>query len=616
MVSTVAMCVALWGGSVCPAGARVIGSRFERMGGKLVPSDAIGAAGFGRAVALSGDGDTMLVGGPNDTSGAGAAWIYGRSGTGWREVTKLTNPQRSGAAGRFGAAVALSGDGNTALIAGVRSVAEGTVDVFVRKAEGWSEEATLVPQGLQAPTTQSPNGMSGPSFGSSVALSADGSTAVIGADTDTCEDCGAAVVFTRLGTTWVQQGSPLRPDDLTPIEGTRSSIGGGGFGESVALNASGSTALIGDPTDSAGCGVACFVPGAAWLYRRRDAAWSQDGVKLSDASSLLDFGWGTAEALSASGTEGVMSGTPHAVALMLSGSPKADLTSALSRYPASVSKGAAVAAHGVALSGDGNTALIGGAGGCSGDRAQSFVRSSAGWAAEPALDVVDAVPELLPLEAYDVALSSDGETAVIADPLDDYSVSASSGVGAVWTYRQTSSPFVIPEVRKVITQGTPADGVTVTVTGRGFTGVTAVTLRGTAAASFCLISSTKIVMNDVQTTGDIPSYTPTNVVVSSPAGNSLQALVPGAVTRVRARAEQHAALVTFSPPHRTGFPISYTVHALPSGPTVRTRRDRVTVHGLRDGRVYRFVVTAGDRFGAGPISRPSNRVRLISPGGR
>jgi hypothetical protein len=45
-------------------------------GSKLVGGGNIGAAWQGFSVALSGDGNTALVGGPNDNGDLGAAWVF------------------------------------------------------------------------------------------------------------------------------------------------------------------------------------------------------------------------------------------------------------------------------------------------------------------------------------------------------------------------------------------------------------------------------------------------------------------------------------------------------------------------------------------------------------
>ena len=47
---------------------------------KLVGSGAVGNAGQGSSVALSADGNTALVGGSADVGLAGAAWVFGRPG--------------------------------------------------------------------------------------------------------------------------------------------------------------------------------------------------------------------------------------------------------------------------------------------------------------------------------------------------------------------------------------------------------------------------------------------------------------------------------------------------------------------------------------------------------
>ena len=87
-------------------------------------------------------------------------------------------------------------------------------------------------------------------FGYSVALSADGNTALIGARYDTANEneAGAAWVFTRSGSTWTQQGGKLNGTGHAG-ETLFDHIGEGEFGASVALSADGDTALIGAPGD-------------------------------------------------------------------------------------------------------------------------------------------------------------------------------------------------------------------------------------------------------------------------------------------------------------------------------------------------------------------------------
>jgi hypothetical protein len=69
---------------------------------------------LGSSVALSADGNTALGGGP----GGGAAWVFTRSGSGWtQQGSQLVGTGAVGSSGQ-GSGVALSGTGNTALVGG------------------------------------------------------------------------------------------------------------------------------------------------------------------------------------------------------------------------------------------------------------------------------------------------------------------------------------------------------------------------------------------------------------------------------------------------------------------------------------------------------------------
>ncbi|WP_437935358.1 DNRLRE domain-containing protein [Sorangium sp. So ce341] len=101
---------------------------------KLVPSDGGAGGTFGRSVAVS--ADTIVVGAPWGTGGAGAAYVFVRSGGAWSEQAKLV--ASGGTANPIGEAVAVDGD-RTALSA------ESSVYVFARSGGAWSEEIELAP---------------------------------------------------------------------------------------------------------------------------------------------------------------------------------------------------------------------------------------------------------------------------------------------------------------------------------------------------------------------------------------------------------------------------------------------------------------------------------------
>src|SRR5688572_33116197 len=115
----------------------------------------------------------------------------------------------------------------------------------------------------------------GESQGTSVALSADGNTALIGGPTDNT-GMGASWVFTRNAGTWAQQGPKLVANDAVnsaPVTAPQQ-------GSTVALSDDGNIALIGGPGDDRGFG-------AAWLFTRTASVWTQGGSKISNPDPQL-----------------------------------------------------------------------------------------------------------------------------------------------------------------------------------------------------------------------------------------------------------------------------------------------------------------------------------------
>jgi hypothetical protein len=111
-------------------GVHPLGRSLSQQGAKLVGTGATGNADQGVSVALSGDGSTALIGGKEDNVGAGATWVFTRSGDTWsQQGAKLIGTGATGNADQ-GASVALSGDGRTALIGGPGDNGIGATWVF------------------------------------------------------------------------------------------------------------------------------------------------------------------------------------------------------------------------------------------------------------------------------------------------------------------------------------------------------------------------------------------------------------------------------------------------------------------------------------------------------
>src|SRR5580704_1008365 len=117
------------------------GAQFTQQGNKLVGSGAVGDAEQGYSVAVSADGNTAIVAGTGDTGGSGAAWIFTRSNGAWsQQGNKLVGTGNVGLAIQ-GFAVAISGDGNTAIMGGYAdNSGAGAAWVFTRNNGVWSQQ--------------------------------------------------------------------------------------------------------------------------------------------------------------------------------------------------------------------------------------------------------------------------------------------------------------------------------------------------------------------------------------------------------------------------------------------------------------------------------------------
>src|SRR5262245_49291647 len=166
---------------------------------ELVGTGAGGSADQGFSVALSANGHTAIVGGPfdNNNAGGGAAWVFTRSGGTWsQQGNKLVGSGAVGTGVNQGSSVALSDDGNTAIVGGLGDNSDvGAAWVFTRSGGVWSQQTKLVGASVIGHARQ----------GFSVALSADGNTAIVGGPNDN-SFAGAVWAFTRSGGVWFQQG--------------------------------------------------------------------------------------------------------------------------------------------------------------------------------------------------------------------------------------------------------------------------------------------------------------------------------------------------------------------------------------------------------------------------
>jgi hypothetical protein len=250
------------------------GSTWTQQGEKLTGGEEDGAAELGHSVAISDDGATALAGGPRDAKGLGAAWVFTREGAAWaQQGAKLLAAHEAGH-GQFGGSVALSGDGDTALI-GARAdhsfTNTGAAWAFSRTGSTWLQQGEKLTGAGEAASGE---------FASSVTLSDDGETALIGGVANE-RGVGAAWAFTHEDSTWLQQGEKLTSGEASPAA----------FGSAVALSANGTKALIGASGD-------LLEAGAAWIFSSEGAGWVRQGTKLTGGGEAGAAAFGASVALS------------------------------------------------------------------------------------------------------------------------------------------------------------------------------------------------------------------------------------------------------------------------------------------------------------------------------
>ena len=344
----------------------------------------LGSGQFGTSVAVSGDTSTALVGAPSHNSNTGFVAVYEQDipVPGVLEdvlVAEFTGPA---AGSTFGQSVSLSADGNTALVGAYNwNSGTGKVLVYARSGSTWTQQADL-PHALGTSST----------FGHSVALSADGNTALVGAR-NWNSSTGKALVYTRTGSTWTQQG------DLPHSLGTWSQ-----FGYSVALSADGNTALVGANAWNAGASI-----GKALIYTRSGSTWTQQADLPHALGTSSHFG--ISITLSADGNTALVgasywnSQTGKALVYTRSGSTwtqQADLPHAL---------GVSNFGRSVSLSADGNTALVGvPTWGTQTGKALVYTRSGSTWTQQADLAHGLGVSSQFGIS---VSLSVDGNTALV-----------------------------------------------------------------------------------------------------------------------------------------------------------------------------------------------------------
>jgi hypothetical protein len=250
----------------------------------------------GVSVAISGDGTTAFVSVFEDLSGESPEIIpfkinvFEESGGSWSQQATLV-PEDFG---WFGSALAASADGTTVLVSNELGFDDPDgerveVSVFQQSGGSWSQQATLDPDdGVLKDSVVS------------VAISSDGTSAVVGVPVDSrvsAAEEGIAYVFAESSGAWRQQATLTGDEALDPA-----------FGISVDISGDGNTVLVSapDPTGP------MLANATAYVFTQSDDVWSQAATLVPDEDSTGGFGWrvglsdegNTAIVLAPAGAEG------------------------------------------------------------------------------------------------------------------------------------------------------------------------------------------------------------------------------------------------------------------------------------------------------------------------
>jgi HJR/Mrr/RecB family endonuclease len=244
----------------------------------------------------------------NSAGGAGAVYVFTRSGTTWSQEAYI-KASNTDTPDQFGTSVALSADGSTLAVGALgeasaaigvggnqtddSSLGAGAVYVFTRSGTQWSQQAYI-----KASNTGRED-----FFGISVALSSSGSTLAVGArfedsaatgvggdqSDNSAVDAGAVYVFTRSGTTWSQQAY-VKASNTEAQDAFGARVALSDDGSTLAVSASGeaseASGIDGDQSDNSAPGA-----GAVYVFTRLSTFWSQQAyLKASNAGADDAFG--------------------------------------------------------------------------------------------------------------------------------------------------------------------------------------------------------------------------------------------------------------------------------------------------------------------------------------
>jgi autotransporter-associated beta strand protein len=228
---------------------------------------------FGYAVAISDDGTIAAVADASAVSfGGGQVSVYERTPSGWSRIGEAIDT--NGYLSSDGDSVALSSDGRTVVVGTPLNDGQvsnqGNVQVFRWDGVSWRQLGDSL-SGKSA----------GDRTGWAVSISSDGATVAVGSPQDGTRN-GYTAVYRWTGTSWIQLGGD--------INGWGSA--GARMGWSVALSADGNSFAVG--SIKASPGLTAGNEGLAQVYSWDGTSWQRVGANLWGGQAGDELGWSVA----------------------------------------------------------------------------------------------------------------------------------------------------------------------------------------------------------------------------------------------------------------------------------------------------------------------------------
>ncbi len=305
---------------------------------------------FGSDLALSEDGNRLVVGAPNEASAAtgvngdqadnsadsaGAVYVFERNNAVWRQQAYI-KASDTAPGNRFGKGLSISESGNTLAV-------NGGISVYVFQYDGadWKQQANIVAPGegvsvsselsgdglvlaisrsedetvylytldnnvwAQRQAITASNGEANDEFGDTLALSANGDTLVVGAFRESSSatsingdatnnnaiSSGAVYLFEREQNAWTQTAY-LKASNTDAYDYFGIGLALSGDGNHLAVGAIGEDSLArginGDQMDNATADVGSA--GAVYIFNRDSVGWSQQAyVKATNTDTGYNF---------------------------------------------------------------------------------------------------------------------------------------------------------------------------------------------------------------------------------------------------------------------------------------------------------------------------------------